>query len=582
MNADNLHMLAVMLERSGDHEAAGKMLHHAISLDQSNASYVFTLGTVYQAQGQLQQAAVCYRHAIKLKADYSEAHNNLGVMLTALGKAAEAVTHYECALKADPAHASAHNNLGNALMALGRTQEAVTHYERALALDPAHANAHNNLGNICKNQGDFEAALAHFQRALELDPGHAGVLTNLANIWKERGDFAAALDHYDRAIAIRPDYAEAHFHRAEIQHFQPGDAELAALEVLTAKQEAAGGKSPFIHFALAKALEDSGDYARAFEHFRKGNALRRRQIQYDEPLVLKIFERTRKIFSRDTLSLLAGAGDASAAPVFIVGMPRSGSTLIEQILASHPQVQGLGELPHLSIAVREVLTAGDSQVQYPECVPALDGAVLRRLGAAYLNRLPALAGGKTRSVDKNLANFFRIGLIRLILPNARIIHAMRDPMDTCVSCYSHLFNSGLYFSYDLGELGRYYRRYQELMEHWRAVVEPGAMLEIRYEELIDDVEGQSRRLIEYCGLAWDERCLEFHKTVREVKTASAVQVRKPLFRSSLQKWKRYETQLGPLLAELNYSAKTSARESSTEPSAVAMSSASSSIRAGGQ
>jgi len=564
MNADNLHMLAIMLERSGDHEAAVKMLHHAIALDQGNASYVFTLGTVYQAQGQLPQAVACYRHAIKLKPGYSEAHNNLGVMLAAQGKPAEAVTHYECALKADPAHASAHNNLGNSLMALGRMEEAVTHYERALELDPAHANAHNNLGNIRKNQGDFAAALAHFERALALDPSHAGVLVNVANIWKERGDFAAALDHYDRAIAIRPDYAEAHFHRSEIHNFQPGDAGLAALEALAAKQEAASGKSPFAHFALAKALEDTGDYARAFEHFQKGNALRRKQVQYDEAQMADIFERTRKNFDRATLEKLAGGGDGSTTPIFIVGMPRSGSTLLEQILASHPQVEALGEVHDLAIAVREVLTASGDGVRYPECLLTLESEMFRRLGVAYLERLPRLAAGKTRSVNKTLSNFFRIGLIRLILPNARIIHAMRDPMDTCLSCYSHLFNSGLYFSYELGELGRYYRRYQELMDHWRSVLDPGAMLEVRYEELIDDVEGQSRRLIEYCGLAWDERCLQFHKTVREVKTASAVQVRKPLFRSSLQKWKRYEAQLGPLLDALGYWAKTSARESSTD------------------
>jgi tetratricopeptide (TPR) repeat protein len=523
----------------------------------NNAPFVFMMGTIYQARGQFPEAIVCYRRAIELKGDYSEAHNNLGVILAAQGSTAEAIKHYESALKADPAHASAHNNLGNALMALGRGEKAVAHYERALALDPAHANAHNNLGNVRRNQGNFKAALAHFQRALELDPNHAGVLTNLANIWKERGDFAAALDHYDRALLIRPDYAEAHFHRAEIHSFHPGDGALEALEALAAKQEAAGSSSPFVHFALAKALEDIGDYARAFAHLEKGNARRRRQVQYDEPLMLNIFERTCETFDRATLNRLSGGGDASAAPIFVVGMPRSGSTLIEQILASHPQVEGLGEVPELSIAVREVLTAGNRQVRYPECVPALEAGALRRLGSAYLERLPALPAGKTRSVDKNLANFFRIGLIRLILPNARIIHAMRDPMDTCVSCYSHLFNSGIYFSYDLGELGRYYRRYQELMDHWRAVLDPGAMLEVSYEELVDDVEGQSRRLMEYCGLAWDERCLEFHKTTRSVKTASAVQVRKPLFRSSFQRWQKYEASLGPLFAELGHPAKTS-------------------------
>jgi hypothetical protein len=221
-------------------------------------------------------------------------------------------------------------------------------------------------------------------------------------------------------------------------------------------------------------------------------------------------------------------------------MPRSGSTLIEQILASHPQIQGAGELTTL-----EKMEAG-----YPESYSALDGPALRRLGESYLAQMPLLANGKVRIVDKLPGNFLRVGLIRLMLPNARIIHTTRNPIDTCVSCYSKLFTVGLPFTYDLGELGRYYRAYSELMAHWRSVLPPGAMLDVSYEDVIDDLEGQARRLIDYCGLPWDDRCISFYRTIRPVKTASAVQVRQPLFRSSLQRWRRYEAGLGPLLDEL--------------------------------
>jgi hypothetical protein len=224
-------------------------------------------------------------------------------------------------------------------------------------------------------------------------------------------------------------------------------------------------------------------------------------------------------------------------------MPRSGSTLIEQILAGHPQIHAAGELGDLEKASRR-------STPFPECIPALDASDLRKIGQDYLARIPVLASGQTRIVNKLPDNFLRIGLIRLILPNARIIHTVRDPIDTCVSCYSKLFASGQYFSYELGELGRYYNRYRELMDHWRSILPSGVMLEVSYEDVVNDVEGQARRLMEYCGLPWDDRCVSFHQTTRLVKTASAVQVRKPLFRSSLQRWRKYEPSIGPLLQAL--------------------------------
>jgi tetratricopeptide (TPR) repeat protein len=413
------------------------------------------------------------------------------------GRIGHAVMRYQGALFLQPDCADGHYNLGVALAMQGRIAEAVAHYQRALALKPDNANAHNNLGNL------LESA-AHYRRAIAINPNHAEAHNNLGNMLREQGNFDDAMAHYNRAIAIAPTSAEAHFHRAEIKTFHRGDADLAALEALARRDDAPA----FIHFALGKALEDCGDYGRAFEHLRKGNDLKRRQIQYDEPAVARDFQRIKG-------ERFQGESDPSSVPIFVLGTPRSGSTLIEQILASHPQIHGAGELS------------------------ALAG-------------LPALAHGKVRVVNKLPENFLRIGLIRRILPNARIIHTMRDPVDTCVSCYSKLFTSGQHFSYDLGELGRYYRRYSDLMTHWRSVLPPGAMLDVSYEDVVDDLEGQARRLIAYCGLPWDDRCLSFYKTIRPVKTASAVQVRQPLFRSSLQRWRKYENYIGPLLHELGY------------------------------
>jgi Flp pilus assembly protein TadD len=466
------------------------------------------------------------------------------------GRIDEAVALYERVLFLKPDYADAHSNLGVALVSQGRLDEAIEHYERALTLNPNHVNGLNNLGATLAAQGKMDDAAALCGRTVAINPDHAEAHNSLGNIFKAQGGFDEAMLHYGRAIAIRPAFEEAHFNRAEIKTFHHDDADLAALKALAGRDDLPADKAPFIHFALAKAFEDSGDYEQAFAHMRTGNGLKRRQIKYDETSVVELFQRISTIFDGNLLDRVQGEGDPSPTPIFVLGMPRSGSTLIEQILASHPQIHGAGELPDLETAVRTVLKASGHPVQFPECVPALDGVTLRRIGQSYLAGLPTVADGKVRIIDKLPGNFVNIGLIRLILPNAGIIHTVRDPIDTCLSCYAKLFTSSQHFSYDLTDLGRHYRRYRELMAHWRSVIPPGVILDVSYEDVVDDLEGQARRLIAYCGLPWDDRCLSFHRTSRPVTTSSAVQVRKPLFRSSLQRWRNYEAFLAPLLQEL--------------------------------
>jgi tetratricopeptide (TPR) repeat protein len=535
-HADSLHLLGMIEYQGGRHEAAMEMIRTAIAINSKEAAYHSNLGTVLQAQGNLNEAAACYERALALKPHWAEIQSNLGNILLAQGKLDEAAACQERALALKPDFSEAHNNLGNVRKAQGKLDEAAACYERALALKPDYISAHNNLGNVFVMQDRIDEAAAHYERAAVLEPDHPDAHNNLGIICKQQGRFAEAMAHYRRAITVRPDYAKAHFNLAEIKTFHRGDADLAALEALAGKADLSADNAVHVHFALAKALEDNGDYVRAFEHLRKGNALKRRQINYEETAVLKLFERVSTVFDRNLFDRFQGEGDPSSVPVFVLGMPRSGSTLIEQILASHPQIHGAGELTLL-----EKTEAG---------VFPLDGATLRRLGQSYLDGLPAVADGKIRIVDKLPGNFLRIGLIRLIFPNARIIHTMRHPIDTCVSCYSKLFAFGLHYSYDLAELGRYYRCYSELMTHWRSVLPPSAMLEVSYEDVVDDLEGQARRLIDYCGLPWNDRCIDFYRSSRPVKTASAVQVRRPLFRSSLQRWRQYETGLAPLLDEL--------------------------------
>jgi tetratricopeptide (TPR) repeat protein len=510
------------------------------------------LGTAlgHHHAGRLTEAERIYRQILTIDARHVDSLHLLGLIACQGGRYDSAVELIGQAIRLSKRNPFYYCNMGSALKAHGRIDDAVTHFKRALALKPDYADAHNNLGNVLAEQGNPDDAAVHYGRALAVNPNHAEAHNNLGNVFKEQGKFESAMGHYERAIAIRPDYAEVHYNRAEIKTFHRGDAELLALEALAERNDLPAGRATHIEFALAKALEDSGDYARSFEHLRKGNALKRRQIDYDEKSAAQLFQRIRNVFDSGLFDRLRAEGDPSSAPIFVLGMPRSGSTLVEQVLASHPKIHGAGELNDLDAAVNSVLRAGGRQAQYPECVPSLNGTTLQRIAQVYLSRLPALAAGKVRIVDKLPGNFLNIGLIRLILPNARIIHTVRHPIDTCVSCYSKLFTSGQHFSYDLAELGRYYRGYRELMTYWRSVLPLEAMLDVFYEDVVDDLEGQARRLIDYCGLEWDSRCLSFDKTSRTVKTASAVQVRKPLFRSSLERWCKYEAELAPLLQEL--------------------------------
>jgi len=305
-----------------------------------------------------------------------------------------------------------------------------------------------------------------------------------------------------------------------------------------------------LHFALAKAYDDMDRHAEAFHQWRHGNALKRRQIAYDEAATLGGLDRVRDVFTADLVRTQQSVGHLSSVPVFIIGMPRSGSTLVEQILASHPQMFGSGELKHLPSAVEGIRSVSGAAAIYPELVSGMIAEDFRDLGARYLAEIQRLASAAKYITDKMPGNFIYAGLIHMALPNAIVIHTIRDPVDTCLSCFSKLFNDEQNHTYDLAELGRYYRHYRAVMAHWHRVLPTGRILDVCYEDVVADLEGQARRLIAHCGLDWDPRCLAFHKTERPIRTASAVQVRQPIYDSAIGRWRAYEPFLAPLLAEL--------------------------------
>jgi tetratricopeptide (TPR) repeat protein len=558
---------------------------HALALQPDSPQAHNNLGNALQQRGRLAEAVAHYRRALALQPDFALTHNNLGNALNTQGKFDQAIVHFERAVALNPTYAVAHNNLGNALQSNRRLHEAVARYENALALAPDYAEAHNNLGNALQDLNRLDEAIAHYERAIALSPGYAAAYNNLGNGRLAEGRYADAVACFEHAIACMPDYAQAHYNLGVVLHALGDLAKAqAAYEnavdlapgipryyraLLDVRQVAAGDRyvtrmeslaqnmaslpmqeQQELHFTLGKAYADLEQHERSFRHFLVGNALKRRDIDYDEDMVLGVFDRIRAVFTPSLMQSMAGLGDPSPVPVFIVGMPRSGTTLVEQILASHSKVHGAGEREDMVRIVNSLHDQHHASPGFPEIVPALTGDALRQLGARYLGGIATAAPEAARITDKMPGNFPYAGLIHLMLPNARIIHVRRDPVDACLSCFSMLFAIGQPQTYDLAELGRYYRGYASLMEHWRQVLPAGVMLEVQYEDVVADLEQQARRMVAHCGLAWDSGCLNFHKTQRPVRTASATQVRREIYRTSIGRWRRYGDLLQPLVKAL--------------------------------
>jgi tetratricopeptide (TPR) repeat protein len=507
------------------------------------------LAGVLQSLGRVTEAMVHYRQALNLKPDYAEAHFNLGTALEALDRLAEAMACYEAALAVQPDLSGAHNNLGNVLRKCGRIHEAMAHYQRALDIQPDYAGAHRNLANALLALDRNEEAIGHYQQSLATMPAEAEVYNNIGTAHHVLGRFEDAYRAYEQAVALAPRKATILLNMASLKPFTtPGDPRLLALQALADPSVSLDLDDEIaMHFALGKAFTDLDQQGRAFQHFITGNALKRRQVIYDETETLRTFARIRTMFGRELVS--EPGGDPSEVPVFVVGMPRSGTTLIEQVLASHSRVFGAGEREDVC-ALASTLTGPDG-AKFPDAVATLSPDNRRRLGARYLEAIQTAAPAAERIVDKMPMNFLYLGFIHLVLPRARIIHVRRDPVDTCCSCFSLLFAGNLAYTYELGELGRYYRAYEALMTHWRAILPKEVMLEVAYEDVVDDLEGQTRAILAHCGLEWEAACLTFHHTARSVRTASAAQVRQPIYRSSVGRWRGHRQLIGPLLEALD-------------------------------
>jgi tetratricopeptide (TPR) repeat protein len=435
--------------------------------------------------------------------------------------------------------------LGQALLALGRLQEADAAARRLVKIEPENPQSWITIASVATRLMRQEEALEAYEQAARLKPQEVRLRMSIGHIYKTLGRRHESETAYKAALAMDPEMAEAYWSLADLKNYSFSDAEVVAMQGLLASDKRERSNAAQLCFALGKAFEQRQQYPDAFAYYARGNALRRLDAPFDIEHFERRTARIRAFFDRAFFAKRAGSGDPSAAPIFIVGLPRSGSTLLEQILASHSRVEGTMELPNIINITHQFDDMVTSRDGYPETVGTAPVGLLTALGSRYLEETAPLRTGCEHFTDKLPNNFSHVGLIHAILPHATVIDARRHPMDSCFSTFKQHFAEGQTFSYDLGYLGRYYRCYLSLMDHWDAVL-PGKVLHVQYEELVRDPESNIRRLLEHCRLPFEPACLSFHETQRPVRTASAEQVRQPLYTSGVGYWRHFEAELEPL------------------------------------
>ena len=535
--------LGVLLHRLGRREAAVGAYEALLALDPDNAAAHGNLACVLGELGHDESALAHAIHAVELDPSLHAPYACAAMSEARLGREAQALDWLDKGLALVPGHAAMRLAQAEILYGCGRYAEGLAAAQAVLALTPQDGRAWHVMGLLRHAVGEHEASVAALGEAAARSAQPARAEASRATVLLELGRQAEAMAGLDRALAAEPGLASAWYIRSGAKAFRPGDPDVAAMERALPGQVTEQGEM-FLRFALGKAYLDLLDAPRAFAHLNRANGLRRADLDYDPGALAAEMAAIAEAFSPALFERFAGAGEPSARPVFIIGMPRSGTTLVEQILASHPMVRGGGEVTHIE------QVSGELGAAYPAGLAGQSADRIAALGRRYL-ALSATPGGQVRHVtDKSVNNYLHVGLIRLILPGARLIHCRRDPVDTCLSCYSKPFDSGQLFSYDLADLGGHYRRYAALMDHWRAVLPAGRLIEVDYEAVVEDLEVQARRLVAFLGLDWDEACLRFHETRRVVRTSSLSQVRQPIYRDSLRRWPAFRDQLGPLLEAL--------------------------------
>jgi tetratricopeptide (TPR) repeat protein len=542
---DELTQALVLRLTADPHEAIAGAAKPAASAPsqpaRGNVPSLLTKANEQMARGAFEDAMSGYEQLLSLDPRHAVARNNLGAALARLGRYPEAEDQFRRAVGIRPGYADAHCNLGTVLRLRGEIAEAEMPLRRALKLKPVYVEAQVSLAVTLVLLGRLADARGLFEKALKLAPRNIDALAGLGDMAAHEGRFAEAETLFKQTLEIDPKATSAWAGLVRLRRMTLADS--AWLE--GAEAAAGGGLAPrdeaTIRFAIGKFCDDVGDFGRAFRSYQRANELLKLLAgRYDAEARTQFVNDLIRIYTPETLARTMVSSPVPLRPVFVVGMPRSGTSLVEQIIASHPKANGAGELQFWSDAVRKHLEAVRRG--------PLEEPLRKKLGSAYLRVLGAHAPGALRVVDKSTFNADFLGIIYSALPNARVIYVRRDAIDSCLSCYFQPFSAALNFTLDLSDLAHYFREHQRLVAHWRSALPPGTLLDVPYEELITDQEGWTRKIVEFIGLDWNERCLDFYKTERPVLTASYAQVRQKIYTRSVGRWHNYEKFIGPLLA----------------------------------
>lgn len=576
--------LGLSLSASGAGEPAVSALRHAVALKPDLADAWRALADHLHAMGDASGADAAYAQHIRfstrdprlLEAAAALCDNRIAIaeallrehlkqhptdvaairmlaeVAARLGRYGDAEVLLERCLELAPSFVPARHNYAMVLQRHNKPREALAQVDQLLALDARNPGYRNLKAAVLASLGEHDRAIELYAGVLAQYPNHAKVWMSYGHALKTAGRQSECVSTYRKSIELAPNLGEAYWSLANLKTFRFEAADIAAMQGQLERTELSAEDRFHFHFALGKALEDEQRFEDSFRHYEQGNRLRRATIPYDADANSAHVQRSKRLFTREFFGQRAGWGASAPDPIFIVGLPRSGSTLIEQILSSHPQVEGTMELPDLIGIARELggRRARGEQSRYPEALAELDANALREIGSRYLSQTRVYR--KTDApffIDKLPNNCAHTGLIHLILPNAKIIDARRHPLGCCLSGYKQHFARGQHFTYSLDEIGRYYRDYVELLAHFDAVL-PGRVHRVIYERMIEDTEAEVRRLLDYCGLPFDEACLRFYENARAVRTASSEQVRRPIYKDAIDHWQHYEPWLAPLRSAL--------------------------------
>jgi len=583
-NAQALNNLGIIQYDLGKFTVAVDYYRRALAIAPAMAEALNNLGNALRVTGDIDGAINAYQDALMHRESYPEAYNNLGTLLQQDRKFDEAEHALKKAIAQKSGYIDAHNNLANLYVAQKKEVDALRVLGDALKIAPTNPQTLLITARIQLRRGNFAAAEQATRAVLQQQPDNAEALTVLGQLLHETDRYDEAIEVLARAVEANPRNPEslnfygvalksvgrlddardyilkalklndsmfgAYANLNDLVDFSKGEGE-ELFNRMDAIFEAASNHEADqllpLHFAYAKALDDRGEHERALQHYITGGRMKRAQLDYDEKETFAFFDAIREAFPKALFEDRKYKGIDDERPVFIIGMPRSGSTLVEQILSSHPQVHGAGEVKYLSRAIGQLRDRLPSLPRYPQMMAKITPAQLDMVAKKYLEALTAGAGNSKRVTDKLLTNYFFVGMIHLLYPKAKFVNTLRDPVDTCLSGFTKLFKDDMPHSYDLTELGRYYCKYRELMEHWQKVLPEGVLTTVQYEDVVADTETQAKALIDFIGLKWDKKCLEFHKSDRPVKTASVAQVRKPIYKTAVKRWMKYGDGLRPLI-----------------------------------